>query len=164
MQWRCWIEDGDQQVITELCIELHTRIDKVTKADVPLYDNQAPGFFRCERSNGEDDLVVNAAAKLPSLPFQDGEPQAISKIDQCLTDLGLEQHNNCDPKIDHGISKNKFKRRKLLGDSQPIEQRQNYHSHHRRHCSCASQKLKYDIHNDKYQRDIEDITQRIYRR
>src|SRR4030095_10989883 len=108
------------------------------------------------------DLVVHTAAKLPTLFFQDRESQAVGKEDQRLADLGLEQYDDRKTDIEHRVPQDELERRKILFDRDPVEQREQDQTDDRRDRTRSAQQLQDDIHQDKNERDVDDVAKRVY--
>src|SRR6185503_5074380 len=92
------VEDTHQQVVTELCIELHAAVSHVLQTHITFDNNQRPGFSRSKRGRGENYFVVNSFAKLSYMPRK-RHTKAIAKRNQSLSDFRLEQNDDRDTDV-----------------------------------------------------------------
>src|SRR2546421_1323075 len=67
MKWRRRIKDRHDEVIADAGIDLHPRVDKISQPYIALDDYKSADLLGRQRRHREYDLVINAAAKLPSL-------------------------------------------------------------------------------------------------
>src|SRR5690606_13674831 len=161
MQRRRRVEDRHQQVVAHPRIKLQACVDKIPQADIAFDDDQGASFLARQRRQGKNDLVVNAAAELPTLLLE-RQPQTARKIHQSLSYLGLEQDDDRKPDVNDRVPQDELKREKLLIDRDPIKYREEYKADHRRHRTRAAKELDDDIDNDKYKRNIDQIAQGCY--
>src|SRR3954463_14351898 len=92
------VENADEQVVTQLGVELHATVRDVLQADGPFDDDQRACLRRSERGSCEYDLVVNAFAKLPAVP-RERNAKTVTERDQSLPDLRLEQDDDGDADV-----------------------------------------------------------------
>src|SRR5688572_30543354 len=102
MEWRLRVEDADQQIVTQFGIQLYPAVNDVLEPDIALYHDQRAGLGGGQRGGGEHNLVVNTFAELPVVLAREGHTEPVTEGNQCLTNFGLEEHDDGDADVEQG--------------------------------------------------------------
>src|SRR5262247_785801 len=114
------VENTNQQVVTQLRVELHAAVSHILQPDISLDNDQRAGLGRSERRRRENDFVVNTFAKLPTMPRK-WHPKSIAKRNQRLANFRLEQNDDRNTDIEQPVTEHELQRREILFDGKPVE-------------------------------------------
>src|SRR6185295_7792533 len=110
------VENTQQQVVTQLRIQLHSAVDHILQTDVPFDHDQRAGLGRSKGRSRQDYFIVNAFPKLTAMLPRKRHAKTITKRNQGLPDLRLEQHDNRDTDVEQPVAEHKLQRREILFD------------------------------------------------
>src|ERR1051325_3013312 len=117
------VENTNQQVVTELGIELNAAISHILQSDIAFNHDQRAGLCRSECGRGQNDLVVNTLAKLPNVPRKRNS-KTISERDQSLANFRLKQDDDRDTDVQQSVAEHELECGEVLFDGKPVEENQ----------------------------------------
>src|SRR5436190_4745857 len=108
MKRRGRIKDRDDQIVTEFSIQSHAGVNYSLQTNLALNYDQGPRLGRSQSGRRQHDFIIDAFAKLTALPAGKWQPKSISKSNQGLSNLSLEQHDDCDSDINQRAAQHKL--------------------------------------------------------